>query len=414
LRRFLRDRSGGVAITVALAMPMAVGFAAMAVDVGSFYHTSGRLQDAADAAALAAIRDVSNPTAARAAAIQTVSANVPASWGQVTTASDVVLGRFDPTTRVFTANAANPDAVQVTTRRTAARGNAAPTYFSAIFGMRTVDVVASSLSVGTGRYCLIALNPTAANALSIGGSGRIDVPNCGAYSNSSAATSVSSGGSARAVTLQTCAVGGYSGGGFTPTPRTGCPVIQDPLRNIPEPAAPGACFRTNFTITNSETLLPNRTYCGDIRIQANGRVTLQPGLYYFQNATVSLSHQAGIEGSEVLLFFDRNSSFSAASSGRINLTAPSTGTYRGILVFQSRAASGKTNIITGTPDFFMDGTFYMPSSRLEMRGSSGITITSRAGYAIADTFFFGGSSDFAMDSYSGVSAIGSGRGAIVR
>jgi len=62
--------------------------------------------------------------------------------------------------------------------------------------------------------------------------------------------------------------------------------VADPLASLPEPSAPGSCYLTDFN-SGSGTLLPaNRTYCGKFILNGSGNFQLQPGLYYFQNATV--------------------------------------------------------------------------------------------------------------------------------
>jgi uncharacterized membrane protein len=69
---------GSVAIVVALALTLLLGFAALVVDVGLSLAVRGEAQTAADAAALAgASRLAAGPTAAVAAVRQYLDANVP-------------------------------------------------------------------------------------------------------------------------------------------------------------------------------------------------------------------------------------------------------------------------------------------------------------------------------------------------
>ena len=68
LGSLLRSEQGTVAVISALVMAVMIGFAAIAVDVGSLHYDSRRLQGATDLAALAAVINASKATdAARTA-----------------------------------------------------------------------------------------------------------------------------------------------------------------------------------------------------------------------------------------------------------------------------------------------------------------------------------------------------------
>ena len=74
------------------------------------------------------------------------------------------------------------------------------------------------------------------------------------------------------------------------------------------------------------------------------------------------------------------------------------------MIFHSRQSYKKSNKITGSPDFILDGTIYMPTHDLTLGGSGTINNVAKAGYVIADTFTYNGSSTFTFDSYTGVVA----------
>lgn len=85
-RRFLTDERGASAIIMALSMSMIICLAALAVDVGSIFLNTRKLQGVADLAAMAAATDLSR---ADAAAIATVAANL------TDTATATEIGRYD-------------------------------------------------------------------------------------------------------------------------------------------------------------------------------------------------------------------------------------------------------------------------------------------------------------------------------
>ena len=111
-----RNRKGAIAMIAALAAPAMVGTAALAIDFGSWYYAQGKLQAAADSAALAGLQVIERPGEVPEIARSYAANNVPSDYGNVVTAADVVVGIWDPQTRTFTPGS-TPDtnAVRVTT-----------------------------------------------------------------------------------------------------------------------------------------------------------------------------------------------------------------------------------------------------------------------------------------------------------
>lgn len=142
---FLRDERGGVLPMVALSLIVLLGFAALAIDLGQQYALSAQLETTADAAALAAASRLPNQAKAVKAAAEYAELNMPEKrHGIVLNEDDIVFGtwtgsRFDPEGEVI-------NAVQVTVRRSAANGNAAPTFFLHIFGHDHADLSAQAVA----------------------------------------------------------------------------------------------------------------------------------------------------------------------------------------------------------------------------------------------------------------------------
>jgi len=113
--RFIRNRRGTVSIITAGASLLLVGFAALAVDVGSIFLQSRQLQGIADLAALAAARDL---THAQTAAEATVAANA---WHGAPLRVSVSTGAYNPNPATpaaarYVDGAASPNAVRVIVR----------------------------------------------------------------------------------------------------------------------------------------------------------------------------------------------------------------------------------------------------------------------------------------------------------
>lgn len=112
LRDLAVDQRGSVSMIMAMSFITLLGAAALAVDVGSLFLQSRKLQGIADLAAISAARDISRATSAAEA---TASDN---GWGRPL-ALKVSLGRYNPDPKLapaarFQAGGSNPTAARVT------------------------------------------------------------------------------------------------------------------------------------------------------------------------------------------------------------------------------------------------------------------------------------------------------------
>jgi Flp pilus assembly protein TadG len=148
IRNLIRNRRGAAAAVFALTLPVMLAGMAMAIDYASFRVTHTRMQNAADAAALAAIGDLALDDAAKSAkALAMVNANLPEDFGDVTEASDITLGTYSKEGVFTPASGAAVNAARVVAERSPARGNAVNRIFSMFISnedlvIRTVAIAA--------------------------------------------------------------------------------------------------------------------------------------------------------------------------------------------------------------------------------------------------------------------------------
>jgi Flp pilus assembly protein TadG len=149
-----------------IAMPLVFAFISFAVDIGHVQLVKTELQAASDAASRAASLELNNGTlAATNAAVQVAALNkADGSAVTLTPASDVEFGMWDSTARSFTvltgSSTSYANAVRVTARRTAARGNGVRLLFASLLGHPTFDVTATAVaskSASSGGYIGISL-----------------------------------------------------------------------------------------------------------------------------------------------------------------------------------------------------------------------------------------------------------------
>lgn len=164
----LREEKGATAVTTALVGALLVAFTAFAVDVGHALLTQNELQNASDAAALAAARqlgvvylalpidqqqDLSRPLTGSeqsqisAQATAAAFSNSASDVGNLSLSpADIQLGTWDFNQRTFTPSVIRPNAIQVTARRDGAQNGPINTFFAGIVGVQTMNVVTTSIA----------------------------------------------------------------------------------------------------------------------------------------------------------------------------------------------------------------------------------------------------------------------------
>lgn len=167
--KIISNESGVTIILVAICLTVLIGLAALAVDVGYMLASRNELQNAADASALAATRQlgfiyepmsytdqqtyVCDSNAIILVAQSVAASNTAAGQSVTVLSADVIIGTWDPATKVLTQTLNQPDAVRVTTRRdnTPGVGGRVGTFFARIFGQNEVGVSATATAALTGE-----------------------------------------------------------------------------------------------------------------------------------------------------------------------------------------------------------------------------------------------------------------------
>jgi hypothetical protein len=283
-----------------------------------------------------------------------------------------------------------------------------PQLFSAVAGNTTGMVTSRATAAVTGsRDCIYALNPTAIG-VSVGGTASLTSA-CGLYVDSSNAGAISTNGTATLSAPEYNVVGGTSTHApLTPTPNTGVSPAADPLAGLPAPSsAPYTCDYKNYTAPNwsNPTLSPG-VYCGGIKVK-NNNYTLNPGTYILVGGGLTTQDaNSNIAGSGVMFYntfgatdkgLQAYSPISIAATSTVDLVAPTSGTYAGILFFEDRSAPASSDSYGGGSSAVYQGTIYAKNAAITMYGNSGVS--AQYTILIADTISMVGTSGF-NDNYS--------------
>ncbi len=405
------SRRGIAAPAVALCLIVLVGFLALAMDGGVLMSDRRQAQAAADAAALAAAADlyqqqVSDPTnpgrdgpsgTAKASALTTAAANgYSSSYVTVNVAS----GTYSEGSN---AGQALPNGyVEVIVLGSQNRG------FSSIFGVGSLAIHARAVARGKSNpYTtagIIVLDATAQKSLNVTGAGNCTVSSGAVIvdSNNSEAAVITGDGSviASAVDVTGTSPGdSYSGKGYFQVPtgmlKTGQPVTADPLANLPVPSTTGMTIQSasQLNISKGAALQPGR-YIGGIGI-SGGTVTMAPGIYYMDQGGFSMSN-GNLTGTGVMIYNNCTPGSGqkvTLTGGDWNITAPTTGPYIGMAIFQARNAGNVPVAITGPGTCNLIGAVYAASSPVDVTGGGGATIGS---LFVSDTLTITGQGDFSV------------------
>lgn len=175
LKQKLQNQRGATIVIVAVILPLLLGMAALAIDIGYVYATKNELQNVADAAALAAAGELGyiyqglsseeqlsyfcDPTTIKAIAVNIAEKNTAAGVSISINSDDIIIGKWESaqsTGDKFTPTLYSPDAVRVKSRRDDLANGPITTFFASIFKVFgatdpeivSVDAVATAALMG--------------------------------------------------------------------------------------------------------------------------------------------------------------------------------------------------------------------------------------------------------------------------
>lgn len=378
-------------VTLAL-IPM-FGLLGLAVDVGWMEFTKKSAQAAADAAAMAALLQFQSTSFSSdfTCGVNGVVCQAPTSCNPTpanylhTGCAYAQLNGFSSSGNQFvtmqagvgvppTATGVNSSAYWVTARV----NQSVPQLFSAVLGHATGLVAArATAALSPAQDCIYVMDPTGSGAVSMSGTVSL-ASSCGLYINSNNAQALQGNGTPTLTASEIDIVGNYSfGGTLNPNPpSTGVAPMGDPLANLPAPTVPAGCDHNNFKANGNVTLNPG-VYCGGIDVR-NSNATMNPGTYILKGGGLTTqSANSHLTGNGVTLYntYDGSHSYGPIdinANSTVDLTAPTTGTYSGVLLMEDRsiAAGTYTDSFGGGSYQSFTGIIYAPRSNVNYFGNA--------------------------------------------
>jgi hypothetical protein len=401
-RPALLDARGATSVLLAVAATMLLGFAGLAVEAGGWYLSLRHAVTAADLAAIA------GATARASGADYVAVARNTAALNGFSAAGEVTVG--PPAGGTHTGDST---AVEVVVARQQSIG-LARLFLGTPPVARARAVASSNIEE---NVCALALG----GGLVLGGNSTTDANRCFLGSNAAAPNGIGVVGSARVRTTGLVTTGSCSGctGGdvWTDDTRATRPQVNanrpnpitDPFAGLQTwTPAPPACLNPALDLKKGPvTLSPGSAICTSLTIGPQQALNLNPGVYYFNNA--SLDVQGSFSGSGVTLVFtgdpDRVGTISVNAQAKGSLTGPNGSLIpghpeaAGLLLYRDARATnnGSANEVhlNGGAQMYLSGGLYFPTSDVVANGHSdmGSTCFSIIGYSLS----FSGTADTQVD-----------------
>ena len=381
----LRDeRSGATYILVATSMTVMMGMAGLGFDATIWYKDKRDIQTVADLAVLGglhamledgdadAIFDAADEQAERNGFVHettgTLTVNNPPLYGKHIGDSDFIEVIVDQPRELNFASFFLGDEVVIQARAVAG-------------------------TINGGDNCVLALDETADDALLFTGDSRV-ISKCGVASNSVSNTALSVQGSGYVEVSSAQAFGdvdadllngpGGDKGLYATEPNQALSVrIDDPYADTVIPTVT-ECDETGRNFGNEPPLAPG-VYCGNVKFQ--GAVTLQTGVYIIYGGDLSVNAGAFVTATGPVTFiFTHENANQIGAVNKINgnavmlLEGPDAdghddgeyqGEYGGMLFIQDPRYSGnKANQFNGGATMNLSGAIYAPGGSVMFNGGS--------------------------------------------
>ncbi len=385
IRNFVVDNEGAFAPIIAIMFTVLMGAVALGVDVGNWLRQRNELQQQADAAALAggyALADGMSQNAADNAVDDEAANNGYKGTPQIYIKSNGD-GAGDPSVQVSLTQPAD-------------------TYFYKLISSKPVSIGVSAtaqVEAPDGVFCMLGLGQTADPSITTSGNVTLNASGCGLAMNSTSPDALQLNGNVTVNVGDVNIAGNYSqngGGTFNyNSMRTNASQIPDPYANLGVTGETQTCTAAQQAAGPVAYYGPG-TYCGGIVF--NGDTTMTPGTYYIDGGNFSLSGQTQVTGNGVTVVLTNSAgsggtygTMNVTGGGGITLTAPTTGDYAGVAVYQDRNTPQPcTDNFEGNAAVAFSGVFYAPSCEVDYGGTTSVDTSNMCTKIIANNIVFHG------------------------
>jgi hypothetical protein len=179
---------------------------------------------------------------------------------------------------------------------------------------------------------------------------------------------------------------------ISPSPNTGTTAVVDPFSGVTTPVSSG-CSMSG--VTSSQTVSPCVaggviTLTSGISLTGQSSVTLNAGTYILEGG-LSLGGQSALNATGGVTLYIPSGGISVAGGATVNLTAPTSGAYQGIAVYQPASNTSSLAMVGGATQAII-GAIYAPGADMSYTGGSstgnnGTTIVCNSISFVGNSYF---------------------------
>jgi Putative Flp pilus-assembly TadE/G-like len=344
------DRGGGVAMIAAIFVPVILVIGCGAVDLSAVRGDYSAMQDAADATALDAAKQLGIAD----------NAGIAARASQFMTTQIPQVVKDDGVTAVTTFAADNSNlTVTLSGHRSSFFGSLLPP------GGWSIHASATAASLGMMPLCVLSSGGGASDDIVMSGLAQVTAPGCLVQSNGN--VSVQDSAALQAGAVQSV---GSATGAISPAPQVGAPAIADPFASMQIKANGLLCNPLDLVFDLGVNVLSPGIHCGNLTVRKSAVVQLLPGEHYFINSHLNLMENSQLTGADVVLVFDDNSNFTFQDGSQISLQGrQGKSAYAGFVIATTRRNTQTFTISTSSAREIL-GTIYIPNATLAVSGAN--------------------------------------------
>lgn len=365
LHRFFRDEQGNFALTAALSSLVMLITVGASVDISLMHTKKAKMQSLIDHATL---------SAALAMNSENTSDSEIAYYKQMGEKAFTFDGHFDPSNIQSLTFVASNDGIEVTGSVTLDHF----LFFGGILGSAHKEISAKSVvnvaaPEAAGNGCIIILENNSRGLLLNSGA-NIEAPDCEVSIHSMGNPAFISNNNVNLDVKKLCVAGSrfINNGGQLNNLETECEVMENPFEGaFSKPDL--TCDYNNGNYNDSIITLDPGVYCGWHNFNnGNAQVTFNPGTYVLRNGGWNVNG-GDWEAVGVTFYFADRSRIQFNSGVSANITAPTSGDYRGVAFFEPDGLSNSDFTLDDSRGLDVSGLIYLPSRNVTFNSGSNLT-----------------------------------------
>jgi hypothetical protein len=245
-----------------------------------------------------------------------------------------------------------------------------------------INFLTSNASTGTITIgqSIIVLDPSAGGALTLSGNASINLAGA-VFVDSSSSSALSASGNAQINASTIKLHGGVQKSGsasVSPIPVTGAAVLADPLGSLAPPSTTGMTNYGSESLSGNSSATINPGIYSRITVSGNATLTMNTGTYIIEGGGFTVSGNASASCAHVFIY-NAGSNYPSSGgnfggitlsgNGTFSLTAQTSGTYAGVLIFQSRQNTRALSL-SGNATAGLTGTIYAANALVSLSGNA--------------------------------------------